>query len=1255
MANIEPFGSSSSSSNINVIKMFGCTVIDFNVSMDWGSQGGSLQMRLLEDDSAGDAFVAPVIGQPALFQMTETISGVTNVLFEYVGLVDSISRSVSNSKIFNVSLASSLKILDATNVILDGYAGFGGDVEGSADFSGMEVYPFGHRNSSISAYNPGQPDNWFNVSNLINVFAIWENDNQTFRTKLNNSTYGGYGFSSVSEQGMPVEKILWALHYGINYAGARPASPSAALNEGVHGGNLLYGRHNYNTLAEPDATPYYYHFDALHFYNQISSLVGADFRISGPNKTLNEIVSEICTEANLDYFSYIDINTTAGIGAATLQESDTLFGTPQNPSYAVATWPLNTTKFTVDPVLGKYGGTIRIATISKNRGNYNRPFSNIAYNLIGLEVPDIKSTEWTTTTKKIHPGVRPLNNYNFGLAAGGDGRYADPLGSVGRDSAAFGQTRVGTQSSADGGDFPETTGEFDYSENALSLNRVKNSDMSLKSNEYATMKVLTGGPVSRLVTVPNRLIRHYWGNILVPKLRDPYLVNTPTDSFGLNQEAVKQVPIVTPQLDPRDITDFILIDMKSDFDSLTVPGVFYHGVYAASMLEIRCAMAGESNWKAFVDGYKFDKVQRLKDFHFLGVDLFDPSGVQEATRQELIESNGRLNASGGLGYVGASQQLGLGNTFALYQSASELFNVSETPSGDHTEPTQSASGTGSGINFRMTHWMAEQIIKKLYYKSMWENVKTIGDLHYGKSWYAPVPYLLAKEDLDGNQLGGNFTYSWQLTDSAYVEPNTYYTRAIPQTSKYVQEGKVSPHVNYNHNFITGTGLGLNTSYGDEITTITGRANKVLNFSEYEVDDLCHTRYGAKSIIHASPENVGDKYTFLPIPYDRIYNRATLPFYDINAGVRRFYDALRNNTESGDAPTTVGQVGTDFAVALLGSGAGGALSETLAGWIPNEILEMQVSWPATDDEGNKALNCDGISEEQMEEASGFFDSFTDSLNIPAQTNNRWLSSTVDGLETVNIYDNARYSFPFVKFQTARVFLPQPAPGYKRSNNMGDYPSMMGFNAFMGTNLRDKKGEGDEDDCDAPPPAFPVLNHIMTMDNLAMVLTPFKTCVPPYSFSYCQVSDRHVYGPWFTNWSYVAFRGKVEYEQDDGLVPENFLIPLNYGNYGNYNMSQISGLAGMNLAAQGRVNAIDNFNAFAVEEGSVTIPGAPLIRRIGEALFDLPQITDIKINMSNNQLETTYTFKTQMPKFGKNNKNIERKISKLSSIVKGRTLY
>jgi hypothetical protein len=117
-----------------------------------------------------------------------------------------------------------------------------------------------------------------------------------------------------------------------------------------------------------------------------------------------------------------------------------------------------------------------------------------------------------------------------------------------------------------------------------------------------------------------------------------------------------------------------------------------------------------------------------------------------------------------------------------------------------------------------------------------------------------------------------------------------------------------------------------------------------------------------------------------------------------------------------------------------------------------------------------------------------------------------------------------------------------------------------------------------------------------------------------------------------------------------VPENFLIPTYFGQFGDFTLSQTSGLEGLNLAAQGRANAIDDFTLFAVEEGSIKIPGAPAIKRIGDSLYGLPQVTDISVNVSNSNIDTSYSFKTISPRFNKNNRDIEKTLSKISNKIK-----
>jgi hypothetical protein len=123
-------------------------------------------------------------------------------------------------------------------------------------------------------------------------------------------------------------------------------------------------------------------------------------------------------------------------------------------------------------------------------------------------------------------------------------------------------------------------------------------------------------------------------------------------------------------------------------------------------------------------------------------------------------------------------------------------------------------------------------------------------------------------------------------------------------------------------------------------------------------------------------------------------------------------------------------------------------------------------------------------------------------------------------------------------------------------------------------------------------------LTTEDKINSIFSLFPVCIPPKTVNYAQISTRHV----------------------------------------------------LNLAAQGRANAIDNFSLFAVEEGSFTMPGLPAIKRIGDGLYGLPQVTDIKINVSSDKVETSYSFKTISPRFNKTNRDLEKNLTKISNKIK-----
>ena len=1251
MSDIQPFGTSTDGAqpDLAVIKAFGCTVIDFSVSADWSSQAGSLSFKIIEDEADGDRLVIPVLGSPHLFELKDTSD---NVLFQYIGLVDSFSRSSSTSKTYSVQLTSPLTILSATQVILDGFLGFGGSIEGLSDFSGTGIYEFGSRNSNIPTDNTPSASGWWNVSNLINTFGLLENEDPLYRVPFqynifgNPVLHGDYGFSGRSEDGIPLIKLMYALHVGINHL---PVI-SDSQRQQTQGGNLLFGRHNYNINRDDEAIPYYYHFDALGFYNQIKDKLGPQYRVGGSSKSLNEIIADICGEANLEYYCYIDLYTDTSIGDPTLQEDDPNWTQP-----AICNWTgLNTNKFSTTG--GKYGGTIRIQTVDKNSFiNQYKPFSNIAYSLIGLEVPDLKDVYWTGVDDTgIHPGKRPISNSDYGLATPElSGIYSDPLDSKGLDLANEGFTDVGTQSIANGGKFPVATEYWDSDK--LDDLKIASSDISIKLNDLTIMKVITGGKQSRLVTVPKKHLKCYWGDIILPDAIDPTTIDTETDPLGIQQTSLRKVPVVTTQLDPSDMDDFIFIDMKDIVGDINVQGVFHRGVYAASMYEIRIAI-GSTNanafdkWLEFMKAYKYAKLDLLREYYYPNCyEVFDTklnTSPDPEVEQTSELQNKRKRAAGKYNFAG-------GSAFGECISQLGYFTHSQQQIGPYDQiPGKNADGSPisepgeDGSEDLLSCGLAESNMVRDLLPKIHEKIKAIGDTHYGKSWYLPVPYFKTKEDLDGNNLVGNFERSWELVDSAYVEPSSYYPRKIPQSNQFINGGTVSPFVNYDFNFVFDTGNANNGTYDEAYiqqlnSLIDSKTKEVFNFSEYSLDQLCTTQYSGVSIIHAAPQSIGNEYSFLPYAYDYYYDRTLLPFYYYESGIPTYYAANSGQAYKSEqlAPITIGQY--ENQITWESGTAGFPIFEWDSGEpkLPKQNISPGFEERPTQVETTGIPRGIGVYN-YSESFLGDFGpkpGLKNPLLLPIHTATGHLETTISGLYSLDYEDNGRFQFAYVKCSTGKVFLPP----VKDTGIIGK-EALKGVlsSSHMTTSKGPVSGPG------SGLTQQPRINE----NKISTNLYPTPIAITPKSISYAQISNRHVYGPWITALDAVAFRGKIEYEQDDSLVPENFLIPTNFGQFGDFTLSQTSGLEGLNLAAQGRANAIDDFTLFAVEEGSIKIPGAPAIKRIGDSLYGLPQVTDISVNVSNSNIDTSYSFKTISPRFNKNNRDIEKTLSKISNKIK-----
>ena len=119
----------------------------------------------------------------------------------------------------------------------------------------------------------------------------------------------------------------------------------------------------------------------------------------------------------------------------------------------------------------------------------------------------------------------------------------------------------------------------------------------------------------------------------------------------------------------------------------------------------------------------------------------------------------------------------------------------------------------------------------------------------------------------------------------------------------------------------------------------------------------------------------------------------------------------------------------------------------------------------------------------------------------------------------------------------------------------------------------------------------------------------------------------YGPWFS----AECAGKVEYENDDTLVPWN---------YGGYDL--------MNLVGRSKVQAAQAAQLTS-ERGTIEFPGVPAVQ-LGDALLDSgPAVTDVSTSVSSAGVTTTYRMSTWTYQYGRIGKyNMERtlRIQKLA---------
>lgn len=283
--------------------MFGCYAKSMSTSIGWGGQGGNMSMQIIEDpnpcDTIDDAGIVISEGVPAVLLPPDTQDRCGDAAyfsygqFKFGGILQRMtkSESVGGGRVIDLVLESPSKLMDGVQVVI-------GDFNGMTD-NFLSTGAFGNTSSTnmqqheVIGYGPNRKFQNTNAvtnpifrdefgktefaasgfHNIYHVYAYYENP-----------LHGSFGGSNFNSAGMEVRKIL-----------------SALKTLATH-----------NDIEEPDDNPFggmmnfmntRYKLDIDELINEVG---GSTFRIQGPIKTMNGIISEICEAYQLDYFWMVE-------------------------------------------------------------------------------------------------------------------------------------------------------------------------------------------------------------------------------------------------------------------------------------------------------------------------------------------------------------------------------------------------------------------------------------------------------------------------------------------------------------------------------------------------------------------------------------------------------------------------------------------------------------------------------------------------------------------------------------------------------------------------------------------------------------------------------------------------------------------------------------------------------------------------------------------------------------------------------------
>ena len=285
--------------------MFNTYVQSLTTSIGWGGQGGTMNIKLIEDPdppphlptTEGKTLKSTALrddsGQTITLEGFDAISNKVGTStyfvydqFKFGGVLQRMQRaeSVSGGRTLDLVLESPSKLMDGVQVII-------GEFNGMTD-KFLSTGAFGNTSSTnldakIVLYGPDRAINGQAVTNPI------------FGDDFGKTSYSGFGPKNVYNVFGQLENPMYGSFGGSNYNSA-----------GMQIGLILDTLKDLGKKATATSTPFggRLHFMDTEYTLDVDELITAigsssyNYRINGPIKSLNALISEVCDMFQLDFY-----------------------------------------------------------------------------------------------------------------------------------------------------------------------------------------------------------------------------------------------------------------------------------------------------------------------------------------------------------------------------------------------------------------------------------------------------------------------------------------------------------------------------------------------------------------------------------------------------------------------------------------------------------------------------------------------------------------------------------------------------------------------------------------------------------------------------------------------------------------------------------------------------------------------------------------------------------------------------------------